>query len=253
MISKLFNLINILLLFTLINIFICTVSESESKLKGEYLEQYKEHKTYIFQIKLTSCLNLISHSLKGQEGNIYLHQAIKKTKLDRDKFYEKYTIALITQCINNVNDGQLDYLLIPENVDAYDTKNETLQNLIKLNYEITTLELTREENEVKQVIDEIMELNNRGKKRKSIFGFLDYNTMLKIICGFIPFLLFFGFQSRRMFKEPEKKELDEGTKELLEAIKQRGRKSPNYKEPTEEKDKENNEKKNDEGNKEKKD
>ena len=149
MISKLFNLINILLLFTLINIFICTVSESESRLKGEYLEQYKEHKTYIFQIKLTSCLNLISHSLKGQEGNIYLHQAIKKTKLDRDKFYEKYTIALITQCINNVNDGQLDYLLIPENVDAYDTKHETLQNLIKLNYEITTLELTREENEVK--------------------------------------------------------------------------------------------------------
>ena len=143
-------------------------------------------------------------------------------------------------CANKNSKSILYYTL--ENVDAYDTKNETLQNLIKLNYEITTLELTREENEVKQVIDEIMELNNRGKKRKSIFGFLDYNTMLKIICGFIPFLIFFGFQSRRMFKEPEKKELDEGTKELLEAIKQRGRKSPNYKEPTEEKDKENNEK-----------
>ena len=61
------------------------------------------------------------------------------------------------------------------------------------------------------------------------------------------------FSREECLKSQKKKELDEGTKELLEAIKQRGRKSPNYKEPTEEKDKENNEKKNDEGNKEKKD
>ena len=218
----------------LFNFFSC--SESESKLKGEYLSQYQEHKTYIFQIKLTSCLNLISHSLKGQTGNKYLHLAIRNTKLDRDKFYEKYTIALITQCINNIDEGQLDYLLIPENVDNFDINNQTLLNLIKLDHEISSLEFTPEEREVKKVIDDILEENGKNKKtKKSFFGFLDINTLIKILCGSIPLILFFFCNSRKMFKEPEKKELDNATKEMLELIKERGKKSPNYKEPTEEK------------------
>ena len=238
MISKSINIISIIFLFLLFNITFC--GESESRLKGEYLNQYQEHKTYIFQIKLTSCINLITQSLKGPEGNKYLHKASKETKLNRDKFYEKYIIALITQCINNVNDGQIDYLLIPENVDKYDLTNDTLTNLIKLDYEITTLEFTPEEKEVKKVIDEIMEENDKGKKKKSIFGFLEPNTLIKILCGTIPFVIFFIYNSRRMIQNPEKKELDDGTKELLEAIKERGKKSPNYKEPDkkkEEKDK----------------
>ena len=234
MISKSVNFIYIIFLFCLINISIC--SESESRLKGEYLNQYQEHKTYIFQTKLASCLNLLSQSLKGEQGNKYLHKAIKETKLNRDKFYEKYTIALITQCINNINEGQLEYLLIPENVDSYDLKNQTLINLIKLDYEITTIELTPEEKEVKKVIDDILAENNKGKKKKSFLGFLEPNTLIKILCGSVPFILFFIYNSRRMIKTPEKKEIDEATKEMLEAIKERGKKSPNYKEPEKEKE-----------------
>ena len=228
MISKLSKINNILLIFILFNLTICP----EPKLQGEYLNQYEEHKTYIFQTKLASCLNLITHSLKGPDGNIYLHRAIKKTKLDRNQFYEKYTIALITQCINNINQGQLEFLLTPENVDAYDTKNETLLNLIKLNYEITSLEFTEEENEVKKVIDEIL----------AKLSFLDTNTLLKIVVGALPLIGFFFFQSRRMVQEQPKKELDDATKEMLELIKQKGKKSPNYKETTNENKKEEEEK-----------
>ena len=123
------NLINIILIFFIFNLTLC----SDPKLEGEYLNQFQEHKTYEFQTKLAACLNLITHSLRGPDGNIYLHKAIKNTKLDRNQFYEKYTIALITQCINNINQGQLEFLLTGENVDAYDTKNATLLNLIKLN------------------------------------------------------------------------------------------------------------------------
>jgi hypothetical protein len=246
MISKLSKIKNIILIFVLFNLTVCP----DPKLQGEYLNQYEEHKTYIFQTKLASCLNLISHSLKGPDGNIYLHRAIKKTKLDRNKFYEKYTIALITQCINNINQGQLEFLLTPENVDAYDTKNETLVNLIKLNYEITSLELTEEENEVKKVIDEILEKKDSGKKKKSFLSFLDTNTLLKILAGAIPLLGFFFFQSRRMVQQEPKKELDDATKEMLELIKQKGKKSPNYKEPTDnkkEKEEEKEEKNNKDG------
>lgn len=238
MISKLSKINNILLIFILFNLTICP----EPKLQGEYLNQYEEHKTYIFQTKLASCLNLITHSLKGPDGNIYLHRAIKKTKLDRNQFYEKYTIALITQCINNINQGQLEFLLTPENVDAYDTKNETLLNLIKLNYEITSLEFTEEENEVKKVIDEILAKNDKGKKKKSFLSFLDTNTLLKIVVGALPLIGFFFFQSRRMVQEQPKKELDDATKEMLELIKQKGKKSPNYKETTNENKKEEEEK-----------
>ena len=234
MYSKLTCFIFIIFLFLFNNI---SCSESESKLKGEYLSQYQEHQTYLFQIKLTSCLNLISQSLKGQTGNKYLHAAIRKTKLNRDKFYEKYTIALITQCINNINEGQLDYLLIPENVDAFDMNNQTLLNLIKLEQEITSLEFTSEEKEVKKVIDDILEENNKKKiKKKTFFGFLDSGTLMKILCCAMPLIIFFFCNSRRMFKQPEAKELDSATKEMLELIKERGKKSPNYKETSQEKE-----------------
>lgn len=227
------NLFLLLLLFSL-----SSCSSSESKLKGEYLDQYNEHKTYIFQTKLSACVSLISMSLKGPDGNKYLHEAIKKTKLNRDKFFEKYTIALITQCINNVNEGQLDYLLIPDNMDAYDVNNKTLLNLIKLDYEITKLDFTEEEKEVKKVIDEIIEENEKGLKKKGFLSWLDTSTLLKIISGAIPILLFFVYNSRKMLQKAEdKKEIDEATKEMLEAIKERGKNSPNYKETNQEKEK----------------
>ena len=251
MYSKLTCFIFIIFLFLFNNI---SCSESESKLKGEYLSQYQEHLTYLFQIKLTSCLNLISQSLKGQTGNKYLHAAIRKTKLNRDKFYEKYTIALITQCINNINEGQLDYLLIPENVDAFDMNNQTLLNLIKLEQEITSLEFTSEEKEVKKVIDDILEENNKKKiKKKTFFGFLDSGTLMKILCCAMPLIIFFFCNSRRMFKQPEAKELDSATKEMLELIKERGKKSPNYKETSQEKEDKEKDKKDNKDKKEKTD
>ena len=263
MYSKLTCFIFIIFSFLFNNI---SCSESESKLKGEYLSQYQEHLTYLFQIKLTSCLNLISQSLKGQTGNKYLHAAIRKTKLNRDKFYEKYTIALITQCINNINEGQLDYLLIPENVDAFDMNNQTLLNLIKLEQEITSLEFTSEEKEVKKVIDDILEEkvkkviddileenNKKKKKKKTFFGFLDSGTLMKILCCAMPLVIFFFCNSRRMFKQPEAKELDSATKEMLELSKERGKKSPNYKETSQEKEDKEKDKKDNKDQKEKTD
>ena len=231
MFSKFKNyFINLFIIFLLIKVY---YSESvESKLTGEYKYQFQEHKTSIFQMKLIACLSLISNSLKGNDGNIYLHQAIKKTKFNREKFYEKYTIALITQCINNINQGQLEYILIPENVDNYNIQNQTLINLLKLDYEINNLELTYEENEINKEIEEILEKNDKSKKKKNSSNplYFDANTIIKIISLSLPVLLFFLYNSMRMMKKDHKKEMDEGTKELLDLIKERGKNSPNYKE-----------------------
>ncbi len=227
------KLINIFLIFLLINL--SYTSNVESKLSGDYYRQYQEHKTSMFQLKLISCLSLISTSIKSQEGNIYLHQAIKKTKLNREKFYDKYTIALITQCINNINEGQLNYLLIPENVDNYDVNNKTLINLLKLDYEINTLELTYEENEISKAIEEVLQKNEKNKiKKKSGFFSFDINTIIKFFSFLIPLGMLVFYNSMRMLNKDHKKELDESTKELLEMIKARGKNSPNYKETTQE-------------------
>ena len=232
------KMLNLFFIFLLINISYS--SDAESKLTGEYYRQYQEHKTSLFQIKLISCLSLISTSIKSQEGNIYLHQAIRKTKLDREKFYDKYTIALITQCINNINEGQLEYLLIPENVDNYNVNNKTLLNLLKLDYEINTLELTYEENEISKALELVVQKNEEKKRKTKKSGFLsfDLNTLFKFASFLLPFGIFILYNSMRMMKKEHKKEMDEGTKELLEMIKARGKNSPNYKETVnEDKDK----------------
>lgn len=228
---KYFTTFGKLIFILLINL--SNASNPESRLNPEYHLHYNEFKTSNFQFKLISCLSLISTSLKNKDGNIYLHQAIKKTKLDRDKFYDKYTIALITQCINNINEGQMDYILIPEIVDNYDIKNKTLLNLIKLDYEITNLELTYEENEIKKAIEEIVTKKEKGKKDSGIL-FFSLNSVIKFICCAIPFGLFLLYNTIRMMDRDHKKEMDEGTKELIEMIKARGKNSPNYKEPTNE-------------------
>lgn len=74
--------------------------------------------------------------------------------------------------------------------------------------------------------------NDKNKKKKDPSKFLsfDLNTIIKFLSFVIPFLLFFSFNTMRMMKKDNKKEMDESTKELLELIKERGRNSPNYKE-----------------------
>ena len=217
--------------FILLSIFfqIILTTNPKDKLSEENLHKYQEYQTSLFQIKLTSCLSLIQYSLKG-EGNAQLRKAMKSTKFKRSDFYDKYVIALITQCINNINEGQINYLLIPENLDNYNLKNKTLSNLIQLNYEIKSLELTYEENEINKHINNLVEKSN-SKKPKDGLGFLDSKNLIKILAVVGPFIILLIFNGVRNRGDTKKDfELDEGTKELLNAIKERGKNSPNYKE-----------------------
>ena len=202
---------NIFLFILLIHISL--TSNLESRLNPEFLNHYQEQKTRNFQFKLISCLSLISTSLNNPEGNIYLLEEMKKTKLNREKFYDKYTIALITQCVMNINDGQLDYLLIPENVDNYNLKNKTLLNLIKLDYEIKTLELTNKEKEILRTIKEVIE--KKEEIKKSGFLFFNLNRVIKFICCAFPFGLLLLYNIKKKMETEHKK----GTKDLLEMIK----------------------------------
>ena len=231
---KHFNIASIFLFILLINILL--TSNLESRLKTEFLNHYQEHKTSNFQFKLISCLSLISTSINNQEGNLYLKEAMKKTKLNREKFYDKYTIALITQCVNNINEGQLDYLLIPENVDNYNLKNKTLLNLIKLDYEITTLELTDKENEIMSAINEVV--RKKEDRKNSGFVFFNLNRVIKFICCAVPFGFLLLYNTKKKMEIEHKK----GTKEFLEMVKSKEKNNSKSKEATDE-DKNKNKKK----------
>ena len=126
----------------------------------------------------------------------------------------------------------MEYLLIPENVDNYNVNNQTLQNLLKIDYEINTLELTYEENEIFKALEEVLEKNDKNKNIKKSNSIIDVNTIIKFISFAVPFGLFLLYNSMRMLKKEHKKEMDEGTKELLELIKERGKNSPHYNENT---------------------
>ena len=140
----------------------------------------------------------------------------------------------------------MDYLLIPENVDNYDLNNKTLLNLLKLDYEINSLELTYEENEISKALEEVVQKSEKNRKNKNS-GFLsfDLNTIIKFASFLLPFGFILLFNNMRMMKKDQKKEMDESTKELLEMIKARGKNSPNYKETVkEDKDKDKEDKSN---------
>ena len=235
-----FNIASIFLFILLINILL--TSNLESRLKTEFLNHYQEHKTSNFQFKLISCLSLISTSINNPEGNIYLQEAMKKTKLNHEKFYDKYTIALITQCVSNINDGQLDYLLIPENVDNYNLKNKTLLNLLKLEYEITTLELTNKENEIMRAINEVVEKKDHSKKSGLLFSNL--NRVMKFICCAVPFGLLLLYNIKKKMEIERKK----GAKEFLEMVMSKEKNNSDSKEVTDE-DKNKNKKKEQKSNK----
>ena len=82
-----------------------------------------------------------------------------------------------------------------------------------------------------KLLKKCCEKNNRKKteKKSGLFSF-DINTAIKFASFVIPFFIFLFFNSMRMMKKEHKKEMDEGTKELLDLIKERGKNSPYYKE-----------------------
>lgn len=193
----------------------------------------EEIKTTNFQIRVTACLSLIQSSLQSSEGNKYLIKAISKTKMDREKFYDKYTIALIYQCVNKIKQNQIEYILTPENVENHEYSNETVIDLLKLDYEIKTVELSEEENLL------LNELNSQftQKPKKDGDSFWSGN-MKKILFFVIPMIALFLFNNyRNLNRTPEKKKNDPATEELVNAIKARGKKSPNYKETVDDKEK----------------
>ena len=226
--------VNSLLLVYLIHLFnniFCDIS-----LDSEYEPYLTAYQASIHQIKMVSCLNLVEAAIKQTNGYKDLVTLMETTKLDKSKLYIKYIMGMMVNCVNKIKNEQIDYLITPENADNYNLKNESITNLIKINGNlIKTTELTAEENEYYNEINKNVKKTEKNKKEK---GFFEKNIYY-IGGGFILFTLILSTTLFKDFK-PKKRE-DKATEEIVNLLKQKGKKAheakEKYKKEQEEKEK----------------
>ena len=210
------------ILICMIVILIVKSKDELSKNAKYYLYNYERS---LHQTKMVACMNLVEYSVANNK-NQNLFNAIKITNFDKEKFYYKYIIGMITKCINNINDNLIDYLISPENLNNYDlNNNKNLSDLIEINGDFNTITLTEEEEIIyEEIQDNLKEID--GIKKDNLGPNL--SGLIKIILIFI--LIIVSILGSQFYMNRKKPEIDEATKEMIEMIKQKGKKSPKYNE-----------------------
>ena len=202
-------------------IFVIKSNDELSKNVKYYLYNYEKS---LHQTKMVACMNLVEYSVANNK-NKNLYDAIKITNFNKEKFYYKFLIGMITKCINNINDNLIDYLISPENLNNYDLNNKTLSDLIEIKGDFNTITLTEEE---ELIYDEIQDnLKETEENKKDILG-SNLSKLIKVVIIFI--IIIISILGTQFFMNRKKPEIDDATKEMIEMIKQRGKKSPKYNE-----------------------
>ena len=202
-------------------IFVIKSNDELSKNVKYYLYNYKKS---LHQTKMVACMNLVEYSVANNK-NKNLYDAIKITNFNKEKFYYKFLIGMITKCINNISDNLIDYLISPENLNNYDLNNKTLSDLIEIKGDFNTITLTEEE---ELIYDEIQDnLKETEENKKDILG-SNLSKLIKVVIIFI--IIIISILGTQFFMNRKKPEIDDATKEMIEMIKQRGKKSPKYNE-----------------------
>ena len=209
------------IIFFIMIIFVIKSNDELSKNVKYYLYNYEKS---LHQTKMVACMNLVEYSVANNK-NKNLYDAIKITNFNKEKFYYKFLIGMITKCINNINDNLIDYLISPENLNNYDLNNKTLSDLIEIKGDFNTITLTEEE---ELIYDEIQDnLKETEENKKDVLG-SGLSKLIKVVIIFL--IIIISILGTQFFMNRKKPEIDDATKEMIEMIKQRGKKSPKYNE-----------------------
>ena len=209
------------IIFFIMIIFVIKSNDELSKNVKYYLYNYEKS---LHQTKMVACMNLVEYSVANNK-NKNLYDAIKITNFNKEKFYYKFLIGMITKCINNINDNLIDYLISPENLNNYDLNNKTLSDLIEIKGDFNTITLTEEE---ELIYDEIQDnLKETEENKKDVLG-SGLSKLIKVVIIFL--IIIISLLGTQFFMNRKKTEIDDATKEMIEMIKQRGKKSPKYNE-----------------------
>ena len=193
--------INILFILSLFSIFFYIKCNEDEDLNS-IIEEYQSN---ISQLKLISCLNLVHSFLAQRDGDQKLKNIIKNTKFPHDKFFTKYITLSIKKCSDNINSNQINYLLTPENTDNYNTLNSSITNLIRLNEEIKSVELTKEEEFIYDKISkQKFDYDNKPKNKKKKGFYQEYKAIIIAISIIIGSILFYLKYLKNPIKEAKK-------------------------------------------------
>ena len=215
--------VNIIIIFIcLIETLICDII-----LDKELDPYYVSYETAMHEVKMVSCLNLIEHALKQDGGIKDLTLTMQTTKLNKDKLYTKYIMEMLAKCIKKINKEQIDYLISPENVDNYDLKKEEISNLIQIEGDnIPSLLFTYEQDDLIKEINKNIEKTEKNKKEPGLIE--KYIWYILGVIMLFTFILTSSFCKDMLQKK--KKEKDLATEELVNFIKEKGKKAQEVRE-----------------------
>ena len=202
----------ILLTFLLIkNVFVSEVTK-------ETLDYYrKSYENSIYQSKMVSCLSVVQLSIA--DNNKDFQTKISTTTLDKTKFYYKYIMAMMNNCLKTITQEYIDIIITLQNL-KYEQLPLGVQELIMVKADIDDVELTQEEQEIMNEINVIVEKNKQEvKKAKANQSFFDRN-LKKIVIGsllLMAFVIYINFRGMNKEKKPSDPKEFEAFKEVIEA------------------------------------
>lgn len=202
----------ILLTFVLINnVFVSEVTK-------ETLDYYrKSYENSIYQSKMVSCLSVVQLSIA--DNNKDFESKISTTKLDKTKFYYKYIMAMMNNCLKTITQEYIDIIITPQHL-KFEQLPLGVQELIMVKEDIDDVELSQEEQEIMNEINVVLEKNKQETKNvKGNQSFFDRN-LKKILIGSIllmGFVFYMNFKGMSKEKKPSNPKEFEPFKEVIEA------------------------------------
>ena len=160
----------------------------------------------IYRTKIISCANLIKTYLSQRDGDPVLKRLIQRTNQPKNETYIKHIISSVNLCVKNINKEQMQFLLTPENIDNYNTLNNSITKLIKNKNEITNVALTNEERKIYDIINSNFQFNGEVKKKENKFLKFIINNKIglifsSLIIGVISFICFRLIFGKKIDKE----------------------------------------------------
>ena len=199
--------------FFLLLVLLKIITFSDSTNSYDNLDNFiSDFENVAYKTKLISCVNLIKTYLSQRDGDQVLKRLIQRTNQPKNKTYIKQIISKINSCVKNINKEQIQFLLTPENIDNYNTLNNSITKLIKNQNEITNVELTKEEQKIFDTISSNFQFNDNIKKKKNKFlKFISNNKIglifSSVIIGIISFICFKLIVGKDANKEKKEKKI----------------------------------------------
>ncbi len=148
-INSLSTFFSILLALLTLNIISTTTTENKANPDPELKKDFDEILNIKKRSKILTCLAIVRNSLS--EDNKDVHDAMKATKHDKSRSYDKILLTMLKNCEDKLSDADMEKILMPENVLTPFKYDKKLENVIKFDknvLDVDSLEFSEGEKDI---------------------------------------------------------------------------------------------------------